>query len=154
MLNAMAHDGHGSAVHRSSPQFFAPHRFLLLSHDSHARLLCPPLPCAICRALPLPLCLDMTLTMARHHGMAPWRPDVVDRVSKHIITVCTCTAWSKSAAFARLRSLPVRCRRAGRRMVADLVRLGAMSSRFCTSGPDPRQTFSESLRLFTAILHA
>jgi hypothetical protein len=28
-----------------------------------------------------------------------------------------------------------------------------MSSRFCTSGPDPRQTFSESLRLFTAILH-
>jgi hypothetical protein len=120
MLNAMAHDGHGSAVHRSSPQFSAPHRFSLLSHDSHARLLCPPLPCAICRTLSLPFCLNMTLTMAWHHGMAPWRPDVVDRVSKHIITVCTCTAWSKSAAFARLRSLPVRCRRAGRRMLQIL----------------------------------
>jgi hypothetical protein len=44
---------------------------------------------------------------------------VVGRVSKHI-TTCICTALSMSAAFARLRSLPVLCRRAGRRMLQIL----------------------------------
>jgi hypothetical protein len=107
----------------SSPQFTAVLRTSPLLAALPRQPRTSALPAAALRNLPHaapPLCLDMTLTMAWHHGMASWRPDVVDRVSKHIITVCTCTAWSKSAAFARLRSLPVRCRRAGRRMLQIL----------------------------------